>query len=204
MNLRLAVNVTGLMAGVLALTPEAKAQDDAERGCRAHAALSTGAVYEDIYVQRGRVINRGSGNFELTWEAWVADDRALTGRCEADVRGAVILFQRVSEHGGRKPNSSSSGLGSISLETTGNGNFSGLGMNGPIDRAHVLLREGKATVTFIGGANRINITGNVTASPGRGTGSGTSAQVSTSGPPGVGIVIARMPFLTLCPGPWQT
>jgi len=152
-------------------------QQDPERGCRAHAALSTGASSENIFVQRtrggGNRGNLNNGNYELTWEAWVADDKALTGRCESDVRGTIVTFQRISVHGGRRPNSNagfnssadSQGLGRLSADSQGHGNLTGLGMDGQVDRATVVLQDGKATTTLYSGGNRVSIYGSVTAQP---------------------------------------
>jgi len=96
--------------GIFALTAVAFAQrDEAVRGCRAHAALSTNAYYDDIYVTVGRVVNNRTGNFALTWEAWVSDERALTGACESDIRGTIVRFDRLAEKTGRKPSASAQG-----------------------------------------------------------------------------------------------
>jgi hypothetical protein len=107
MNCRTAL---GILALGLAVTGSAfaQAQDVGIQGCRAFAALSTSAYYDDIFVNVGRQTNR-SGNFGLNWEAWISDVRAITGTCESDVRGTVIRFDRLAEKDGRKPSLSSQG-----------------------------------------------------------------------------------------------
>jgi hypothetical protein len=98
--------ITRLAFGAFALTWMAgtafSQQDVGVQGCRAFAALSTSAYYDNIFVTVGRQTNR-NGNFGLTWEAWVTDVRAVTGSCESDVRGTIIRFDRLAEKDGRKP-----------------------------------------------------------------------------------------------------
>jgi len=156
----------------------AQQQQDPERGCRAHTSLSTGATDENIYIQRTRGNRSANGNFELTWEAWVSDDRALTGRCESDVRGTIVTFQRIGVHPGRRPNAGSAQgfgqqpygqqqqAGHLSADTQGRGTFTGLGMSGQLNRATLTLEQGRANVTFYdGNGNRLSVMGAVTAQP---------------------------------------
>jgi hypothetical protein len=203
MNARLALPMI-LAALPLATQPVFAQQDEAVRGCRAHAALSTSAYYDDIFVTVGRVVDRNTRNFALAWEAWVSDEKALTGACESDVRGAVVKFERLGEKTGRKPGQPAipaapagtigapgnggfgaqseqermrqqnqqqqsqqqqqQGLGALSAESAIQGAFNGLGMNAKIERARVVLQNGRGTVLLtggFGGFNRITLAGQV-------------------------------------------
>jgi hypothetical protein len=190
--------------GFLALTLAAgtafsqQQQDEAIRGCRAFAALSTSAYYDDIFVNLGRQ-NR-NGNFALTWEAWVGDDRAMTGSCESDPRGTIVRFDRLAEKTGRKPAANAQGAytqgggfnqtaagnqggfgqpaqagggfggtasatnsGAATLDNAGRGTFNGLGYNNAqLDHAHLVLQNGRATITLSSGFSRLTFQGQVT------------------------------------------
>ena len=107
MNCRMALGIVavGAMASGAAF---AEPREVGTQGCRAFAALSTSAYYDDIFVNIGRQTNR-NGNFGLTWEAWISDVRAITGTCESDARGTIVRFDRLAEKDGRKPSLSSQG-----------------------------------------------------------------------------------------------
>jgi len=181
-----------LALAFLALSPAAfsqQPQEEGVRGCRAFAVLSTSVYYNDVFVnraggQRGGN-NRGGGNLQMSWEAWVDNNRAITGTCEADPRGTIVRFERLAEKTGAKPPSNASGgfdapqggfgrqggnyrnngrnqPGMATLDNNGRGNFSGFGMNTSLDHAHVVLQDGRATATLSGGQNRVTLLGQVT------------------------------------------
>jgi hypothetical protein len=141
-------------------------RDEAMQGCRAHAALSTSAYFDDIYVviaRGGRVNLRSNTNFALTWEAWVSDEKAITGTCESDPRGTIVEFQRLAEKTGRKPGGTGNagGGGTATADNDGTGTFSMFRFNMNVTHAHVVLASGRGTVTLSGNGSRFTLAGRV-------------------------------------------